>query len=518
MTQPKARIALPSARVAPGIRSEIRNTAYWHLVDATDDHGFVEPFEGAGVVRKYFTVTRLCGSRTTITDETWAPLVENPPARVEGHDPPTTPGGPPDSQWRAKLEHYATTVAESGQQGADLVAVDATLMTLEPSRAATYLTKHAPEFFSSNRGGSFWFFRTDPVLPRRLGVLRVLLPFELLPDYAEAVDPKAQTHPRIMTLQEHSLTDSYFFDRLLDPILLALPPAALGYTFSWPPHGLLFEFGVAASLLASQRPPTFASVYQPEIQESAHMRWEGEFVVGIPHGQIESLVQWWVSRLNVIYSHATDPTGFVSPDTGLAAPSRMVSWLLTFERMLADYMAIASAPQGAPIIRLTMAFDLLDKAEALLGYGRSKSGEGAKQLMNRRVMVRRLDSIWDRRLPVQLRPRFKAHGRWLYDQMYAKIADGAYDYRQHKNGIKVWSPNRSKLDYRTWDSYVPDLVRGVRNSAHGLLEALDRKERGAVEIHSGQLPPEFADLACFLALALVADAERLCAGSWLKPV
>src|SRR5204863_2120223 len=59
--------------------------------------------------------------------------------------------------------------------------------------------------------------------------------------------------------------------------------------------------------------------------------------------------------------------------------------------------------------------------------------------------------------------------------MYAKTADGAYDYRRHKNGIKVWSANRSKLDYRTWDSYVPDLVRGVRNSAHGLLEALDSK-------------------------------------------
>ena len=453
MTQPKARIALPSARVAPGIRSEIRNTAYWHLVDATDDHGFVEPFEGAGVVRKYFTVTRLCGSRTTITDETWAPLVENPPARVEGHDPPTTPGGPPDSQWRAKLEHYATTVAESGQQGADLVAVDATLMTLEPSRAATYLTKHAPEFFSSNRGGSFWFFRTDPVLPRRLGVLRVLLPFELLPDYAEAVDPKAQTHPRIMTLQEHSLTDSYFFDRLLDPILLALPPAALGYTFSWPPHGLLFEFGVAASLLASQRPPTFASVYQPEIQESAHMRWEGEFVVGIPHGQIESLVQWWVSRLNVIYSHATDPTGFVSPDTGLAAPSRMVSWLLTFERMLADYMAIASAPQGAPIIRLTMAFDLLDKAEAparlcqVEDRARTPSG-----LMNHQVN----DKTTRRRLESSApgsasSPGSRPTSHWLYDRRCAKIADGAYNCsRGVRNGVEsLIGPNRSKLDYRT---------------------------------------------------------------------
>src|SRR5205814_5106718 len=36
------------------------------------------------------------------------------------------------------------------------------------------------------------------------------------------------------------------------------------------------------------------------------------------------------------------------------------------------------------------------------------------------------------------------------------------------------------------------------------------KERGAVEIHTGQFPPEFADLACFIAVALVADAKRLC--------
>jgi hypothetical protein len=65
-------------------------------------------------------------------------------ARVEGHDPPTRPGGPPDPQNQASS--YAKTVGENGQIGADLLGVAATLMTLEPNQAAAYLTEQAPEF------------------------------------------------------------------------------------------------------------------------------------------------------------------------------------------------------------------------------------------------------------------------------------------------------------------------------------------------------------------------------------
>jgi hypothetical protein len=260
-----------------------------------------------------------------------------------------------------------------------------------------------------------------------------------------------------------------------------------------------------------------ASLYAPVIQRgtSRDHHWDTGFFEGIASGEIESLLQWWVSRLNVVYSHATDPTRFAHPTSSMARPSEMTAWLLTFERMLADLLAIASIPQGAPIVRLAMAFDLLDKAEALLGFGKRRSGAGAKRLLNRSEMIGRLDRIWDERLPLQLQSRFKAHSRELFDRLYEGIQAAAYPYRVHGAGIKVWSRKTQTLQQWSWDGYVPALVRQVRNSAHGLLEALDTSDRGVIESHSGQLPPELPDLACLIAFALVADAEKLCERSWL---
>jgi hypothetical protein len=47
------------------------------------------------------------------------------------------------------------------------------------------------------------------------------------------------------------------------------------------------------------------------------------------------------------------------------------------------------------------------------------------------------------------------------------------------------------------------------------MEVFESNDRDLVVAHSGEMPPELPELAAFLVLALVADAERLCAGTWL---
>lgn len=59
------------------------------------------------------------------------------------------------------------------------------------------------------------------------------------------------------------------------------------------------------------------------------------------------------------------------------------------------------------------------------------------------------------------------------------------------------------------------LVRAVRNSAHGLMETFEKaSERNIVVAHNGEMPPELPELAAFLAFAMIADAERVIAGTW----
>lgn len=511
----RALIGLPGRNVAPGIRDGIRERAHWTLEEVVDGYGWVEPQEGAGEIAPYFRLTRLCDASTTLTPQTWQPLFAHPTVLPDA-DPPTRPGDAPDPEWREKMHAHAAKLAESGRPGGGLAAVSANIFAHAPRDVPGYLQGQVPYLFDEHPDGSLWFFRTDELLSRRIGLLRVLLAFELLPDYPDAIDAATGDYPPIRTLQEHTLTHGYQFDALIKPALLSIPPAALGYVFPWSPQALVFLFGHPASLVETQQPASLASLYAPGIQRGEFgFHWDASFFEGIGAGEIESLLQWWVSRLNVIYSHATDPTRFANALTSHTSPSEMTAWLLTFERILADFLTIASMPQGAPIARLAMAFDLLDKAEALLGYGARRSGRGAQRLLNRTEMLRRLDRIWEERLPLQLQGRFKRHGRRLFDRVYEGVRSEAYQYRVHRNGIKVWADDTRTLRQWSWDGYVPALVRAVRNSAHGLLEALDSADRGVVESHSGLLPAELPDLVCLIAIALVADAERLCAGTWL---
>jgi hypothetical protein len=95
-------------------------------------------------------------------------------------------------------------------------------------------------------------------------------------------------------------------------------------------------------------------------------------------------------------------------------------------------------------------------------------------------------------------------------------ASSAYPFRRYSGGVRVWSAKTNRLEKWTWDGYAPRLVRAVRNSAHGLMEAFDRGDFAPIIVtHTGQMPAQLPDLAGLIAIALVADAERLCSGTWL---
>src|SRR5207237_379344 len=119
---------------------------------------------------------------------------------------------------------------------------------------------------------------------------------------------------------------------------------------------------------------------------------------------------------------------------------------------------------------------LLDKAEALLGYGRRGSGAGFKRLLRRSGMLPRLDETWER-LPLRLRARFQAHGRELFEVVYTHIYEHTLEYRRTPASIKVWNEEAGRLVARPLDNYVPDIVRAIRNSSHGFLEQVRGNDR-----------------------------------------
>jgi hypothetical protein len=508
-------VRLPDPSDAPGIHDGITQLAEWRLNEITPGWGAVEPAEGAHGVYPYFKVHKLCDAQTTLTDATWEPLRRNPAAWSSASTPAlrTSPTGAPDTEWQKRLLGWGDKVAASGRRGAEFAAISATITGLDPSDVPGYLQQQVPLLFDEFKEGSLWFFEVDPLLTRRVALLRVLLALGAIPDFISATKKEM---PQIHTLQEHSLTSGASFESLIEPLLLAIPPTSLGYAWGWMPHGLVFLFGFP-TLVIEDHPPTFASLYVPRLHGSgAGFHWrESDFFEGVAPADIESLLQWWVSRLNVIYSHAVDPTNFAD-EHGRFYTARQAVWFLTFERLMADALSIASSPQASALSRQETGFDLLDKAEALLGYRKDRTGKGFQRLLRRNEMIPRVDTVWDSRLPMQLRPRFKAHTRHLYDRIYAHAREEAYDFRLTASGINVWSSRENRLVEWTWDAFVPRLIRAVCNSAHGLMETFEGNDRDLVVAHSGEMAPELPELAAFLVLALVADAERLCAGTWLN--
>lgn len=485
--------------------------------EVEDGWGAVEPAEGAGATWPYFKLHKLCDATTTLRDSTWDPLRRAPSWDTSNVAARTQPGEEPTMEWRQRLTEWGNKVLANGRRGSELVAVQATLTSLPLDDLPAYLTEQVPELFKTFPDGSLWFLETDRLLPARMSVLRILLNQELVPDLFDVAVESGELVALEM-LQEHSLTSGAAFASLVDPLLLVLPPTTLGYVFDWTPHGLVMCAGFAG-LLIEDHPPTFASLFAPRGQSGYGFHWrETEIWDDVTPTTAEALLQWWVTRLNTIYSHACDPTCFVD-NLGRFQPTRQAAWLLTFERLLTDALLIRSNPQGAAQTLHQAAFDLLDKAEVLLGFGSDDSGKGFQRLLRRSEMVDLLNSKWDARLPLQLRARFKLYTEHLYDRLHAEIRDEAYSVRLTARGVLVWNEKEARLIERQMDDYAPKLVRAIRNSAHGLVEQLEspvrQKERHLIATHKGTLPVVLPDLAALIAFALVADAERLCDGTWL---
>jgi hypothetical protein len=93
----------------------------------------------------------------------------------------------------------------------------------------------------------------------------------------------------------------------------------------------------------------------------------------------------------------------------------------------------------------------------------------------------------------------------LFDAVYDEVADGVLRGRLDEDGVRYGSASIRKMP---WDTYVGTLVRAVRNSSHGLLQA-HKTEAEVAATHTGALPDTLPELVPLIALALLADPERL---------
>lgn len=492
-----ARIRLPDPALVPALRQSLEQAAEFTVVDLADNVVDIAPVEGAGATRAFLRAHRLCDVNTQISPEVWAPLTEH-----RGYE-----GNPAARQ---RLLQEAARLAQIDSGPAMLQAIESAVAGFANDELPVWLEQQLPRLFQLFPQGSLWLVSVDSVLLSRLTMLGGTFVLALTPDFP--LDPNNVRG--FDTLDEHSLTRGVAYGNALDPALLAFSPGAVGYAFDRQPHALVLLFGFDAEL-REPPPRSLSSLYEPDVFENFRDEpWDDPaFRDQLSAGDIESFFEWWVSRLNVFYSYASDPTRFVGDDD-FNQPTAQRAWFLTFERMLADATLVLAAPQLAALARMAAAFDFLDKAEALLGYGRDGAGGGFERLLRRSETTRRLEQAWAVSLPLRLRPRFQAHVEALFTSVYEGIHAHALEFRRTRAGVMVGRERDDRLINRPLETYVPELVRATRNSSHGFLEALTGRDRFLLATTDGHVPRSLADLISFLIFGFAADAEAVCARTW----
>lgn len=492
-----ARITLPDPALAPALRQSLEEAADFTVTDLGDNVVDVVPAEGAGVTRAFLRAHRLCDAGTQITPQVWAPLAEHP--SYEGNP-----------ARRDRLLAEAARLAQIETAPAMLQTIEAAVAGFRNDELPGWIEQQLPRLFQLFPDGSLWLVSVDPVLLNRLMLLGGTFVLNVTPDFP--LDPNNVRG--FDALDEHSLTRGVAYGKALDAALLAFSPGSIGYAFDRQPHALVLLFGFDAEL-REVPPRSLSSLYEPQVFENlADEPWDDpDFRENLGAGEIELFFQWWVSRLNVFYSHAADPTRFVDED-GNHEPAAQRAWFLTFERMLADATLVLAAPQLAALARIAAAFDFLDKAEALLGYSREGSGSGFERLLRRSEMTRRLEQAWNISLPVGLRLRFRRHVEALFASVHDEIHEHAVDFRRTRAGVKVGREQDDRLIARPLETYVPELVRATRNSSHGFLEALTAPERFLLATNDGHMPRQLADLIAFCIFGFAADAGAVCERRW----
>jgi hypothetical protein len=495
-------IRLPDPELAPGYRNSLAEMSHFSVDDLGDGIAAVAPAEGPGVIRSYFSLIKLCDAETDLSDPTvWAPLSQHPPRKRTGIDP---------NVYREDMLRRGREIVERQPESieAEIVAfVLAAFGAAESEDIPDLLSANLPALFEQFPGGSLFYLTMSNELLSRLTFVRAQLAFELTPDM-----PFGEDMEQLRALSDLSLAKGIDVSAVLNLPLIALSPSVLGFLVPVLPHVLVFCFGTGVDL---QRPYpiSFASLYRPKVLDVPEGIDRSAFLETEQPDDGVNLLEWWVRQLNKLYSYVADPTRFTDA-AGFHDPMAQTAWMITFERLISDATSLLAEPQATGLDRVQVAFDLLDKAESMLGYERSQSGKGFATLLRRTVSLPALQQALAG-LPGSLGERLSDEAEQLFAGLYSQVRANTVGFRLTNGGARVGRGSPKKLVAVDNDTLTAEVCRAVRNSSHGLLEMLrEGNDRYLLAANTGGIPAELPALTPLIAIGLLADVEGLIDGGW----
>lgn len=325
---------------------------------------------------------------------------------------------------------------------------------------------------------------TNQTLGNRYGLVRVLL--NSLPEGAAPADADDLSASSRDLLNDVVIGLSSY----LEPLVTSLSPRVWGTTATRAGGVLVILFGRS---LAGRR-----ELSADILSMSARTHPSPN----LPQEDIDPLVfrdalKWWVSRLDLAFSHLTEPSNY-EVDGEFSAPAALER-LMTFEQVCRSVQVIASN-EDSHARRLAL-FHVLDSME---GLNPKLTRDAATNLTKASAVLASLRASMPPSIQPVLLPRAESAVealRQVQDGFFVKsrLRDGEI-LMPDSHGVETWTPLATAA--RGW-------LKVLRNSQHGFERGLTDQERALLALHNGHEPAHLPNLAWLALLNVLTHPELL---------
>ena len=305
----------------------------------------------------------------------------------------------------------------------------------------------------------------------------------------------AETQKLLFRSAQNLLSDITFgLDAYLDCMCSSLSPDVWAFPIPRPGGIILVVFGRVT--------PGQSSIPRDKIQLLAPTKDNPRCYSSDPSITADDLVkgaQWWIQRLNLLFSIASEPGNHVVD--GAYNPSMALEKLLTLEQVFRDCQSIATSTRDQHV-RLTLAFQALLRIKGLVP---SLAWRKVFGITAARKTLRTIKSA----MPANLHPIYLPRAERAIAALEEMEQGFFLANRAGEEKIRLPNDNSGKEELVTRSHAVTDWLQLYRNSLHGFDQPTTPRQQALLASHDGHIPGAVADLAWLQLLGLLAKPESL---------
>lgn len=359
--------------------------------------------------------------------------------------------------------------------------------------------------------GGVYIVRTDRRLHLRKAMIRVQHAAQ-----AQADRPIDALLGDPQPLEEHSAGHDGTYHYLYTPMVLLASPFVRGFTAC----RVVSEASESYALVVLHAPGRSAPIDPDEITwrdvlssglpalrdpASADTSWLQE--VNAPAADLDpgTLIQWWTTQLNALFTEATDLGRYRDVDGVLDARGAYRA-LRTLDRIIANCVRI-QADANDHVDRVAAAFEFVDLLPSL-STSSLAAGRAWTTLMhpgNALKLLRRAFADAPADVRDVLIVRAERVTAKLKEETLAAVVPG----RRRGGAVQVGHRRKPIVG----DVFVAKLLHQLRNTHHGY-ELEEEAQRDILDAHTGHISAAFPELVVLYVLAVVASPASALSGDW----